>query len=161
VMMISDDNSSSPPQSPTHPNNPATLPWFLQSSAYGKSQYHYNKILRQLSSGGGSLHSFNSLQSLNNCDQQIIHHHHEDFGNLHDRSFNSGDSFYSNNSILPPTPTVEKKKKKLRLKKVLQMLNFPKKLRQREAEKKRFNLNNVPQETANHLRDQLKQIYVY
>lgn len=128
-------------------------PWYLYSTPYYRSQYHLNKLHRQLSNnaGGGSLHSFGSMGSLHQCNNSSS-----------DNCIASGqvwhtDSEEENNVASSDSSEEKKRKSSKKLKKVLQMMNIPKKIRQHQAEKNRFNIYNIPNET----REQLKQIYVY
>lgn len=127
-------------------------PWYLHSTPYYKSQYHLNKLHKQLSYNvGGSLQSLHSINSLNQCN-------HPD-ANCTSSTSRLGNSAFTlgTSSDTECDVTTEKKKKSKKLKRVFQLMNIPKKIRQHQAEKNRFNIYTIPNET----REQLKQIYVY
>jgi len=129
--------SRSATSSSSHSSSSQGRPWFLQTSTYYRSQYQLHKQL----SSEGSLQSFNSMQSLSADVAPAL-----------------GSHSLSDTEVDTITITNEKKKSpKKKLRKVFQVINIPKKIRQHQAEKNRFNIYTIPMET----REQLKQIYVY
>jgi hypothetical protein len=141
----------------TYQANRQVTPWFLQSTTFYRSQSHLNKLRRQQSFQEGSLHSsFQSMQSLHISDGPIHLRQAVGSSSVSLRSLDLEDSSEPND-ILAVENEKEKKKLKKSFKKVFQVINIPKKIKQHQAEKNRFNIYTIPSET----REQLKQIYVY
>jgi len=144
-------------------------PWFLQSTTYYRSQFHLNKLRRQESLQGSIHSSFHSMQSINiassdpaaaassirSSSGNSILTHSQSLRNCSDLDLISSPD--SNNDLSMSEPDKEKKKSMKKLRKVFQAMNFHKRIKQRQAEKNRFNIYTIPSET----REQLKQIYVY
>lgn len=128
-------------------------PWPLapESLYYTRSQYGLNKLHQQLYQQA-TLQAFASVQNLNAASLSRQYSDQQSFSSSQsDPDLEAlSDEGSSNNSS-------NKKESSKRFKRVLSAINFPRKIKQYQADKKRFNIYNIPVET----REQLKHIYVY
>ncbi|ODM97237.1 Usherin [Orchesella cincta] len=128
-------------------------PWPLAPSAgfyYTRSSYGLNKLHQQLYQQA-SLQSFSSMQNLS--------------GSPLSRQYSDPQSYCTQSQSDPEMEGTSsddsnpdsKKASNKKLKRVLSAINFPRKIKQYQADRNRFNVYTVPIET----REQLKHIYVY
>ncbi|CAL8110145.1 unnamed protein product [Orchesella dallaii] len=139
---------------PTHGVNksPTGLPppWPLAPSSgfyYTRSHYGLNKLHQQLYQQA-SLQSFSSMQNLSGAPVSRQYSDPQTYCTQSDPEMEGTSSDDSN---------PDKKASHKKLKRVLSAMNFPRKIKQYQADRKRFNVYTIPIET----REQLKHIYVY
>lgn len=132
-------------------HSPSGTPWPLtqeSGSLYYPSIYGINKLHQQLYQQA-SLQAFSSIQSLNGLPLTRQYSDPQTYCTQSDPELEMSSDEGSTNTL--------KKSPSKKFKRVLSAINFPRKIRQYQADRKRFNIYTIPVET----REQLKHIYVY
>lgn len=146
---------SCPVSGVTHSPTGRVPPWPLAQESgslyYTRSIYGLNKLQQQIYQHA-SLQAFSSMQSLNGLTRQYSNQTQSSCSQS-DVEFSSDESSTNSNS----SDSTTKKETNKKFKRVLSAINFPRKIRQYQADRKRFNIYTIPTET----REQLKRIYVY
>lgn len=128
-----------------------STPWPLAPESgsfyYTRSHYGLNKLHQQLYQHA-SLQAFSSVQSLNGLPLSRQYSDPQTYCTQSDPEMEVSSDDGTN---------ANKKSANKKIKRVLSAINFPRKIRQYQADRKRFNIYTIPMET----REQLKHIYVY